>query len=67
MKDGFKRFVIVVSLLMLSAISAYLVDMSIEKNDRKEYPLGDDVGVKDVISAYAEQYSIPEKVIYTVM
>ena len=67
MKDGFKRFIIVLLLLLLSTGSAYLVDKSIDRSDRDKYPLGDDAGVKNVIANYSEQYDVPEYVIYTVM
>ncbi len=67
MKDGFKRFMIVLLLVLMSTGSAYLVDRMIDKTDRDKYPLGDDANVKNVIASYSEQYSVPEEVIYTVM
>lgn len=67
MKDGFKRFLIVLLLVLLSTGSAYLVDRTIDKIDRDNYPLGDDVNVQNAVANYSEQYSIPEEVIYTVM
>ena len=67
MKDGFKRLLIVLLLVLLSTGSAYLVDRTLDKIDRDNYPLDDDINVQNAVASYSEQYAIPEEVIYTVM
>ena len=65
LKTPLIRSIIIVSILILSVIFGLIFSFVCDKIDLKKYPRPDNY--KEYVSKYAEEYAVPEHIIYAVI
>ncbi len=67
MKDSVKSTIVVAVLIILSLLTAVVLDSVLESNEKNDYPINNASGLYQTVCEYSNEYGIPKEVIYTAM